>query len=65
MGRLHWPNEEEIAKLQAEEDERAEVRDDFADPICDCGEPGFACRCEALASRLGFWSNGFPYDLDE
>ncbi len=43
-----WPTSEEIRALRKEEDLRAAEHDDMADPICDCGQPGYACRCNEL-----------------
>lgn len=52
-----WPTQEEIDLLQEEEDQRARDHDEEADPICDCGNPGWSCRCEALAEICG-WPGG-------
>lgn len=59
-----WPTEEELKELQEKENERAHKQDDFADPICDCGEPGWACQCEYLAEELGYYPSGEPYERE-
>ncbi len=63
--RNNWPTSEELRQLQQEEYDRAEKFDDEADPICECGEPGYNCSCEEIAHNVGHWSNGEPYDYND
>jgi hypothetical protein len=57
-----WPTDEEICVLQKAEYKRAEEQDDYADPICSCGQPGFACMCDKMAMEIGWWPDGEPYE---
>jgi hypothetical protein len=57
-----WPSKEKIKQLQEEEYDRAYKDDDEPDPICDCGEPGYACCCRRLAEKIGTWPDGTIFD---
>jgi hypothetical protein len=37
-------------------------QDDEPDPICDCGEVAYACCCDSLAQKLGYWNDGTEYE---
>jgi hypothetical protein len=56
-----WPSKDELRKLQIEENTRAMEQDDEPDPICECGMPAYACYCENLAMKLGYWSDGSEF----
>jgi hypothetical protein len=60
--RTRWPTEAEIKALVQEEQARAERQDDEVDPICQCGNPGYACCCEEMAKEIGYWPDGAEYD---
>lgn len=57
----HWPTKKELQKLRCAETLRAKKQDDEADPICECGQPGYVCICEWLAGALGYWADGTEY----
>jgi hypothetical protein len=57
----HWPTKDEIRKLQIDENTRAMEQNDEPDPICDCGQPAYACICEQLAEKLGYWIDGSEF----
>ena len=58
----HWPSKDELRKLQIDENTRAMEQDDEPDPICDCGEVAYACCCDSLAQKLGYWNDGTEYE---
>ena len=58
----HWPLEEELLKNQLDENTRAMEQDDEPDPICECGQPAYACICEQIAGALGYWADGSDYE---
>jgi hypothetical protein len=60
-----WPSHVDIDRLQREEDDRADRQGDQPDPICDCGCPGYACRCEEIACAEGQWSDGTTYGEED
>ena len=60
--RNKWPTKEELDQLQEIENIRAQVYDEEPEVICECGEPGFACCCEELVDRLGYWWDGSPIE---
>ena len=62
MTRKLWPTDDELKRLQAEADARADECGDESDPICDCGEPGYACQCDEMGREIGFWPDGSEYD---
>lgn len=57
----HWPSKDELRKLQFDENTRAMEQEDEPDPICECGHPAYACFCDQLAMRLGYWSDGTEF----
>jgi hypothetical protein len=59
--RLRWPSKEEIRQLQEVENLAAEEAGDDPDPICECGEPGYGCRCLEMSERMGAWHDGTEY----
>jgi hypothetical protein len=61
MKRRCWPTDEELERLQQLEYDLAEQYGDDADPICCCGEPGWMCRCDELAKKIGYYNDGTPY----
>jgi hypothetical protein len=61
MKHAHWPTRKELDILQQQENERAKMFDEEADPICECGEVGWACRCESIAYDLGYYADGSEY----
>ncbi len=56
-----WPTDEELKIAQNLENIRAQMYDEEADPICECGEVGWACRCESLAYDIGYYRDGTEY----
>ena len=60
-----WPTDEELKRLQEKEYKRAEKEIDAPDPICDCGNPGWACICQDLAYELGHYKDWTPFDYGE
>ena len=62
--RKRWPTPEEINRRQAAEDAAARTFNDVADLICDCGEPGWCCRCEEMAAEIGYWPDGEAYESE-
>lgn len=63
--RKKWPTKKEIHALQMKEYKRADSIDDIADPICQCGEPSFACRCDDMVIEIGYWPDGTPYNEED
>ncbi|OGM10453.1 hypothetical protein A2Z67_04045 [Candidatus Woesebacteria bacterium RBG_13_36_22] len=61
----HWPTKEELLKAQFDENTRAMEQDDEPDPICECGQPGYACCCNCLAEKLGYWADGTEWNWKE
>lgn len=59
----HWPTKEELRKARCAETIRAKAQDDEPDPICECGQPAYACICELLAMELGYWADGGEYQF--
>jgi hypothetical protein len=57
----HWSTKEELRKLRRAETIRVKAQDDESDPICECGQPAYACICEQLAMALGYWADGAEY----
>lgn len=62
-----WPSEDELKELEEQELELSNSHNEESDPICDCGNLGYMCRCEQIAMSCGYWSGGQPYlgDCDE
>ncbi len=60
-----WPTKEELQELQKTEYSRAIRFDQEPDPICECGEPGWCCRCKELAEDIGFWADGTSFNKEE
>lgn len=59
-----WPSKDKLQKLQEDENIWAAVQGDIPDPICECGMPAYACVCEQLAKKLGYWASGEEYHED-
>lgn len=57
----YWPTKDELRKLQIDENTRAMEQNDEPDPICDCGQPAYACICEQLTEKLGYWVDGSEF----
>lgn len=60
--RNRWPTKDEIELARELEFRRACDADDHEDPICECGEPGWACRCKALMAATGTYADGTPLE---
>ena len=60
--RNRWPNDRELNEAKLRERKRAIEHNEEEDPICECGEPGWACCCDDIARHTGHYSDGTPYD---
>lgn len=60
-----WPTEEELQIAQQLEYTRAQLYDDEADPICECGYPGWCCNCERMAEEIGYWPDGSEHNVSK